>query len=143
MSLVRQLLLMLVAVGLVGLTVELALLEHYEEWQQVLPLAALGAGAIALGALVLRPARVTVRAFQAVMVSFVVLGGAGIYLHYSGNVEFEIEMAPDARGLALVWSALRGATPALAPGALAQLGLLGLIASVRHPAGRASRAATN
>jgi hypothetical protein len=136
-SLVRRLLLMLVAFGLVGLAAELALIEHYEEWQQVLPLAALGAGAIALGALALRPARVTVRVFQAVMVAFVVLGGAGIYLHYSGNVEFELEMAPDARGLALVWSALRGATPALAPGALAQLGLLGLIAAVRHPARRA------
>ena len=34
----------------------------------------------------------------------------------------------------LVWKALRGATPALAPGALAQLGLLGLLYTYRHPA---------
>ncbi len=32
-----------------------------------------------------------------------------------------------ADGLVLLWRSLRGATPALAPGALAQLGLLGLI----------------
>ena len=34
-------------------------------------------------------------------------------------------MDPALHGLDLFWSALRGATPALAPGAMAQLGLIG------------------
>ncbi len=135
-SLIRRLLLALVAVGSLGLGAELVLLEHYEEWQQWLPLVGLGAGLIALVALIARPSRATVRLFQAIMATFVVLGAVGVSLHYSGNVEFELEMAPEAGGLALVWNALRGATPALAPGALAQIGLLGLIAVVRHPAVR-------
>jgi len=59
-----------------------------------------------------------------------------VLLHYRGNVEFERERDPSLSGLALVWEALRGATPSLAPGAMAQLGLLGLAITWRHPAAR-------
>jgi hypothetical protein len=113
--------------------VELVLLEHYEDWQQWIPLAALAAGLLAVIAVAGRPTRATVRVFQLLMLGFLVSGALGIYLHLAGNVEFELEIEPELRGLALAWNALRGATPALAPGALAQLGLLGLIAVVRHP----------
>lgn len=121
-----------------GLIAELALLEHYEEWQQLLPLGALGAGCATLVGMLIRPARASVRLFQVVMAVFVVLGGVGIALHVSGNIEFELEMEPGLRGTTLLWKALTGATPALAPGALAQTGLLGLLAAWRHPALRRS-----
>jgi hypothetical protein len=52
-------------------------------------------------------------------------------LHYQGNVEFERELAPDASGLPLVWEALKGATPALAPGTMMLLGAVGLTAAPR------------
>lgn len=133
-SLVRRLLLGLVALGCVGLGAELVLLEHYEDWQQWIPLAVLGAGLISLGLVAMRPTPLSVRVFQLLMLGFLVTGAIGVYLHFAGNVEFELEMDPAMGGVALVWSALRGATPALAPGALAQVGLLGLIAMVRHPA---------
>ena len=133
-NLVRRLLLVLVGLGCIGLGAELVLLEHYDEWQQWIPLVALSAGLLSLAAVAFRATRVSVRMFQLVMVAFVLAGVLGVYLHYSGNVEFELEMDAEMGGLALVWSALRGATPALAPGALAQIGLLGLIAMVRHPA---------
>ena len=133
-ALVRRLLLVLVGLGCIGLGAELVLLEHYDEWQQFIPLIALAAGLLSLAAVAFRATRVSVRVFQLVMLAFVVAGALGVYLHYSGNVEFELEMDAEMAGLALVWSALRGATPALAPGALAQIGLLGLIAMVRHPA---------
>ncbi len=68
------------------------------------------------------------------MVLCVVAAALGTYLHYRGNAEFEREMDDAADGLVLLWRSLRGATPALAPGALAQLGLLGLIGTYRHPA---------
>ena len=67
------------------------------------------------------------------MAAFLGAGLLGVYLHFAGNVEFAIERTPELRGFALVWKALRGATPALAPGALAQLGLLGLIYTYTHP----------
>ena len=130
----RRVLLALVIVGISGLAAELVLLEHVESWQQWIPLVALGVGFAAAVAAAVRPTRAVVRAFQAAMLAFVLAGAAGIWLHYTGNTEFEREMERGVGGLTLVWRALRGATPALAPGALAQLGLLGLVFTWRHPA---------
>jgi len=74
------------------------------------------------------------RVFQAIMLLFVLVGLLGIYLHLRGNLEFALERDPSLSGGRLIWKILRGATPALAPGALAQLGLLGLVYTYRHPA---------
>jgi hypothetical protein len=64
----------------------------------------------------------------------VLAGLVGIFLHVRSNVEFELELRPSIEGRALVVETLRGAIPALAPGAMAQLGLLGLLVCFRHPA---------
>jgi len=130
----RRLLLGVVLLGMLGLMAELALLEHVESVWQWVPLVALALGFASGAALLARPARGTVRAFQAMMAVFVAAGALGIWLHYRGNVEFEREMDQGLRGLALVWEALRGATPALAPGSLAHMGLIGLASTYRHPA---------
>ena len=130
----RRLLLALVLVGITGLAAELVLLEHVESWQQWIPLVVLALGFAAAAAAMLRPTRAVVRALRAAMLAFVLAGAAGIWLHYTGNAAFEREMERGLGGLTLVWRALRGATPALAPGALAQLGLLGLAITWRHPA---------
>ena len=129
----RRLLLALVFIGAGGLEVELLLLEHWDSAVQYTPLVLL---VVVLAAVLLvwrRPSPVTVRFFQAVMGLCVVAGVVGIVLHYRGNVEFELEHEP-LQGWTLFWEAIRGATPALAPGAMAQLGLLGLVYSYRHPA---------
>jgi hypothetical protein len=130
----RRLLLGVLLFGMIGLAAELVLLEHVESVWQWVPLAALALGFVSGAALLLRPVPAAVRAFQAMMALFVAAGVLGLYLHLRGNVEFEREMDPGVRGLALVWEALRGATPALAPGTLAHFGLLGLACTYRHPA---------
>lgn len=130
----RRLLLALVALGCVGLSAELALLEHIESLLQLVPFGVL---LLALAGTVwmwLAPRAAAVHAFRANMALLILAGVAGLWLHFDGNRAFELEMEPEAGGLALVWLALRGATPALAPGALVQLGLIGLIATYRHPA---------
>ena len=60
----------------------------------------------------------------------------GIYFHFTGNREFELEMDGALRGWPLAWHALRGATPALAPGALGVtlLAAAGRLASLRRNA---------
>ena len=144
-GLLRRLLLGLVLIGILGLAAELVLLEHTESVWQWVPLVLLAA-AFACGlAVALRPGAGTLRPFQGVMALCVAAGALGLYLHYRGNVEFELESDPSLRGAALLWAALHGATPALAPGALAQLGLLGLALAFRHPALRRPRStvATN
>ena len=131
---IRQLVLALVFLGIVGLEVELALLRHAESFSQWIPHVVLIIGLLSTVIVFLRPGAATLRAFQAVMVIFVLVGVLGLYLHYKGNVEFALERNPSLSRTRLLWKALRGATPALAPGALSQLGLLGLIYGYRHPA---------
>ena len=126
--------LLLFLFGTVGTSVELLLLEHFEDPWQWAPLALLSAGVIVSGVLGLRPSRRGVRALQALAVSYVLAAGLGLYLHVQANVEFELELHPTMSGSELVVETLTGAIPALAPGAMAQLGLLGLIICFRHPA---------
>jgi len=130
----RQLVLALVLFGIVGLEVELALLRHAESFTQWLPHVCLLVGLIVTGAVYFRPTMTVLRAFQVMMVIYLVIGALGVILHLKGNVEFALERSPSLSGLKLMWKALRGATPALAPGALAQLGLLGLLYTYKHPA---------
>ena len=135
----RRLLLALILLGMLGLMVELLLLEHFEDVLQWVPLAALGIGVALALAVWARPGPGTLRPFQALSALYVAAGVLGVYLHLRGNLEFERESDASLRGLPLLWEALHGATPALAPGALAQLGLLGLLLAYRHPALRAAR----
>jgi len=129
----RRLVLGLVFLGIIGLEIELALLRHAESLSQWIPHIVLLLGLVSTVVVIVRPAVKTVRAFQAMMWVFVAVGLLGLFFHYKGNVEFAVERDPALSGFRLIWKALRGATPALAPGALSQLGLLGLIYTYRHP----------
>ena len=130
----RQLVLALVFIGIVGLEIELALLRHAESFSQWIPHIVLLIGLVATVLVYFRPAHRTLRVFQALMWAFVAIGLLGVFFHLKGNVEFALERDPSLGGAKLIWKVLRGATPALAPGALSQLGLLGLLYAYRHPA---------
>lgn len=131
---IRQLLQLVLLAGMGGLVVELVLLEHFEKPQQWIPFIALGSSMLALAAGLLRPGPRTLRALRIVMAALLFVALLGIYFHFTGNREFELEMEPELAGRALLWKALTGATPALAPGTLALFGLVGLISTYRHPA---------
>jgi len=139
---IRRILLALVLLGIAGLTVELLLLEHIESATQLIPFAVFGVGVAASVAVGVRPTHRSLRFFQVVMLLFIAAGLLGVYLHLRGNVLFEREQDPSARGLDLIWRSLRGGIPMLAPAAMAQLGLLGLVFAFRHPALRAGAAPT-
>ena len=131
---IRRVLLALVLLGVVGLTLELLLLEHTESATQLIPFAVLGVGFVVGAKLAIRPTARSLRLFQLVMLLFIAAGLLGLFLHLRGNVGFEREQDPSARGLDLVWRSLRGGVPLLAPAVMAQLGLLGLVFAYRHPA---------
>lgn len=130
----RQLLLTLVLLGAAGLVAELFLLEHWEAAAQRIPVVLLILTIVATIGFMARPARRSLAVFRIVMVLAVVSGFAGAALHYRSNDQLEREIAPDRPALEIFGSALRGGTPTLAPGAMIQLGLLGLLAAFRHPA---------
>ncbi len=129
----RTVLLALFILGTVGAGIELLLIEHTESSWQLVPLVLMAASLLSVAWFSSIGARLGVRVFQAVAGLFVISGFVGLYLHYHGNAEFELEMYPTLRGLNLFWEAIRGATPVLGPGTMIELGLLGLAYTYRHP----------
>jgi hypothetical protein len=131
----RRLLLGLVVVVMLGTVVDLLLLEHYEEVWQWMPLVMLGAAlAVAAWAAIAGTAR-AVLAFRIAMTFVVVTGLLGVFMHFSGSREFQIEMDPALTGWALFVKVMRAkAPPTLAPAAMVQAGLFGLLYTWRHPA---------
>lgn len=131
---VRRVLAALFLFGSVGTAAELWLLEHTEDAWQKAPLVLIAVASVVLAVVVVRPSAAAVRLFQIAMAAFIASGVAGLALHYQGNVEFELELQPDASGFHLFWESMKGATPVLAPGTMALLGAIGLTYTYRHPA---------
>ena len=131
----RRLLLALLTFGMLTTTTDLILLEHYEEVRQLIPL---GLNVLALAAIawhVVVGGAASIRALQILMAMFIVAGAVGVTLHYQGNLEFQLEINPAQSSWELFNKVIRAkAPPALAPGAMAQLGFIGLIYAYRHPA---------
>jgi hypothetical protein len=138
-SLLRKGMLGVLLVGTAGNTVELALLEHYEDWRQWVPIALLTAVTAVAVPLLVRPSAGLIRTWQGLMGLCIAAGLAGLWFHYAGNVEFEIERTPELGGVDLFVAAMGGATPALAPGTMVQYGLLGLLAVWRQQHGTSPR----
>lgn len=122
----RRFLRPILVLGLAGTLAELILLEHTENWWQKLPLALLALALVALLTQRFAPGPRATGVVRVVMASLLVAGGIGLYQHFMGNREFELEMNASRRGWELSWETLKGATPALAPGTMIYLGLLGL-----------------
>lgn len=129
----RLILMGALVLGLLGTLAELLLLEHFEGWQQWVPILLLGAGTMLAAVHGFRPSRHTVRSIRALMWAFIASGIVGTWLHYMGNADFELELDPALAALALFKASMLGATPVLAPGAMIQLGLIGMAWSFRHP----------
>jgi hypothetical protein len=124
----QRLLLAIFVGGVVGTCAELALLEHYEDVKQLIPLFLGAAGLVVALWYWRRPGPVSTSGFMTIQVAFAVSGLLGLWFHYRGNVEFEKEIYPELAGKALVWQSLTGATPTLAPGAMVFLALVGYAA---------------
>lgn len=133
---IRRILLATLLLSLTGTGAELLLLEHFEDAWQWTPIVLMGTSLLALGWFALDRGPRSLNVFRGLMVLFMVSGIVGVALHYKGNVEFELEMYPDMSGWKLFKETMMGATPALAPGAMAQIGLIGLAWAFRHPAGQ-------
>jgi len=131
----RRLLLAVVLAGVVGTETELLLIGHYEDLTQRIPLGLLFLTFTVLCWHLTKPGPASVRGVQATMVLCIVAGAIGILFHYHGAEEFQLEVNPSIRGVALFWKVMRAkAPPALAPAALIGLGVLGLTYAFRHPA---------
>ena len=132
---IRLILLGILFLGMVGSGTELVLLGHSEDSRQWIPLVLLGAGLIVCTWQSVSSSVAALRLMRWLMIGFVIGGGLGIYFHYQGLADFKLESNPSLRGWTLFWRAIRGKNPPLlAPGALIQLGLVGLAYTYKHPA---------
>ena len=131
----RHMLLGVLLVGLVGTATELLLIGHDADVWQLIPLVVLAIAILASLALLatnFRPANAATQLFRAVMLLLMLSGAMGSVLHYRANMEFKREMDPSLAGFALFSSVVQAQSPpALAPGNMALLGLLGLACTFR------------
>jgi hypothetical protein len=125
LPIIRNLLVVAFLFGIIGSSAELLLLEHTEDIWQYVPLVLMCVALVTLVWSHATKSRTATRVFRVLMAFFVLSGAVGVFLHLKGNVEFELEMYPDLKGLDLYWKSLSGATPALAPGTMTLLGLIG------------------
>jgi hypothetical protein len=135
LSAVRRLLLLLLVVFMAGTAADLMLLDHHEDVWQMVPLAVIALGVAAAAFAAVSGGAAAVSLMRVVMALFIGSGLIGVGLHFAGNSEFQREIDPGLQGWSLFVKAVTAkAPPALAPAAMIQMGLLGLLYTYRHPA---------
>jgi hypothetical protein len=122
----RALLLAALVLSMLGTGSELLLLNHVEGWAQRIPVILLGVALLLLALQVVWPGGIAISLFQVTMALFVAAGVVGVVFHYQGASAFQLEVDPSLEGFDLFWTAVRAkAPPALAPGSLIALGIVG------------------
>jgi len=133
----RGWLLAILIIEMIGTGAELLLIAHYEDPWQWLPIVLIALSLLALVWFGLAPGAVALRSLQLMMLLFMVSGGIGMVQHLRAKAAFQREVNPALQGAELYWAAMQSvAPPALAPGVMIQMGLLGLLWMYRHPARR-------
>jgi hypothetical protein len=130
----RQFLLWLAIALCLGIVAELLLTGHYKEPIQLLPIGLCTLAAVPILAVLFRPGRKTIWALRILMLVIAVAGLLGTYEHITGNLSFAQEVNAAKANAAPIKTALTGANPALAPGALGVTALIALAATYWHPA---------
>jgi hypothetical protein len=119
--------------ALVGTVVELGLLGHFEDPWQWAPIVVLSLCLSLTLTHFFAPGPLIRKLLRISMVLCILTGMVGLFLHMKGNFEFELEMYKNLSFFSLLWRSLRGALPALAPGSMIYIGLLGLITALIQP----------
>lgn len=121
--------------GMTGTGIELLLMGHYEDTVQLVPLISIAVALVVLAWHIVRGDALSIRAIQVTMALFLVAGAAGLWFHFQGGAEFQLEIDPDQSWWTIFTKVMRAkAPPVLASGVMVQLGLLGLVYAYRHPA---------
>ena len=129
----RRFLLGVVAVTLVVTPFELILLEHTEETLQWIPFVVSGLGLLAVAGAWIRPSTTSLKILRWTMAAVALSSFVGMYLHFSGNLAFTLEINPSYSVTDALWPAMKGSYPLLAPGILTLAGILGMAVTYRHP----------
>jgi hypothetical protein len=127
----RRFALALSFLGVVTTPIELALMHHYKDKDQIMPFVFLGLAAIGVGAAWFRPNARVLRGVRVLMILVVLGSGIGMMEHLKANYRDATRGGGNPNWIEDVFG---GFAPLLAPGILAQVGLLGLAFTYKHPA---------
>jgi hypothetical protein len=93
----RRLMLLLLSVAMIGTAVDLMLLDHHEDFWQMVPLGVIALGVVSVMLSTIKGGVGSVMLMRVTMALFVCSGFVGMGLHYIGNNEFQLEMDPSLR----------------------------------------------
>ena len=130
----RSFLLGVAAFFFLGSIAELYLLEHYIETRQWIPIILSAAGFVLCTWAWLRPSKGLLKMLQGLMILVALASLYGMYLHFMGNFQFEKEINPSFTTIEVLWPAIKGSNPLLAPGMLLATAILAAGGTYRHPA---------
>ncbi len=116
-----------IAALILGLILELWLIEHYEDLLQFTPLFCVALASILLVADRYSDAKWIRLAFKGLLVINAFCAVLGVYLHLKANFEFEKEIYANETTMNLLINSFSGALPVFAPGSLLILSLLGIL----------------
>jgi hypothetical protein len=130
----RRFVLGIFVLGLAGVSAELLLQDHNETLAQAIPLLLAGLAVVSLTHVLVSGSVRSIRGFRLVMGLVALSGVVGSGLHVRASMEFQREMDPSSSYYVQFTKAVRAkAPPALAPGAMILLGLVGLLFTVKQP----------
>ncbi|MCI4671777.1 MAG: hypothetical protein MRZ79_26785 [Bacteroidia bacterium] len=115
---------------MIGTSMELYLLGHYEDSKQFIPLTCIGISLLFMVILQFQRSGMMIKVFRLLMGLTALSGLYGVYLHLLANYEFEQEMKPTESAWNLFLESLSGALPALAPASMIVLALIGYSYSI-------------
>lgn len=127
----RRFALALCLLGVVTTPIELALMHHDKDKDQIMPFVFLSLAAIGVVAAWFRPNARVLRGVRVLMVLVVLGSGIGMMEHLKANYQDATRGGGSPNWIEDVFG---GFAPLLAPGILAQVGLLGFAFTYKHPA---------
>ena len=130
----RLFLLWLAAFLCLGTVAELVLTNHAKTLVQWIPFVLCGVSLVALLAVIFRPQRRAILTLRWIMLVTLLGSLLGVYEHVQGNLAFALETNAAKANAAPLLSMLTGGNPPLAPGVLAIIALVALVATYYHPA---------
>jgi hypothetical protein len=133
LGILRQALLAILVLGITGTELELLLLRHTDGFWQLIPVVLNGLVLLALGWFAMSRSAASIRILRGILLLCLISGGVGVVRHYSANLRDAGESNPGTSGRELYKEAIQGSIPALAPGTMVQLALIGLAFTFRHP----------
>lgn len=110
-----------------GTAIELYLLDHYEDFWQIIPLVIFFLSVIVFALLHFFRKTALRSLFVILLVLSALSGLLGLYFHLNANLEFESELHPTQTFADNLLAAFSGALPALAPASMIVFALIGYI----------------